>query len=180
MGLFHEIAAGDRIAVACDCTMEKMYRLVVLIGLCLCMIAMESPAQKKAPSWQVTLSLDPATPPQVGGQVLLSFTVKNTGTKPQKFCRFMTPFEGFNGNLLHVTDPAGARVGYTGVLKKRGKPGPGDYFRLDGGESQTVRFDLLPAYPLTAAGVYHVRFLGSQAINGLPDSNVLEVVVAAP
>jgi hypothetical protein len=180
MGLFHEIAAGDRIAVACDCTMEKMYRLVVLIGLCLCMIAMESPAQKKAPSWQVTLSLDPATPPQVGGQVLLAFTVTNTGTKPQKFCRYMTPIEGFKGNILHVSDPAGTRVGYTGVLKKRGKPGSGDEISLDGGESQTVHFDLLLSYPLTKPGVYQVRFLGSKTMNGLPDSNVLEVVVAAP
>lgn len=144
------------------------------------MIPMESPAQKKAAAWQVTLSLDPATPAQVGGQVLLSFTVKNTGTKAQKFCRYMTPIEGFQGNILHVTDPGGARVAYKGVMKKRGKPGPQDYIRLDCGESQTVSFDLLPAYPLTAPGVYQVRFLGSKALNGLPDSNVLEVVVAVP
>ena len=158
----------------------RSFCLYLLIGLCLYLIPMESPAQKKAAAWQVTLSLDPATPPQVGGQVLLTFTVKNTGTKSQKFCRYMTPIEGFKGNILQVTDPAGARVGYKGVMKKRGKPGPEDYITLDCGESQTVSFDLLPAYPLMAPGVYQVRFLGSKAMNGLPDSNDLEMVVTAP
>ncbi len=157
--------------------MKVLFFCGLLIGLYLSLIPMESLAQQKAALWHVTLGLDSAALPQLDGKVLLTFTVKNTGTKAQKFCRYMTPLEGFSGNILQVTDPAGTRVGYAGVMKKRGKPGPKDYFKLARGDSQTVHFDLLPSYPLTAPGVYQVQFLGSKAMNGLPDSNVLEVVV---
>jgi hypothetical protein len=154
-----------------------MTRFFLLVCLCMTAFVMETQAQKKSAPLQVSLSADPSQPAQVGGKVLLTFTVHNAGTKAQKFCRYMTPIEGFKGNILQVTDASGARVSYKGVLKKRGKAGPEDYITLDCGESQTVSFDLLPAYPLATPGVYQVKFLGSKAMNGLLDSNVVEIVV---
>lgn len=154
-----------------------MTRFLLLVCLCMTAFAMDTQAQKKSAPLLVSLSDDPSQPAQLAGKVVLVFTVHNSGTKAQKFCRYMTPIEGFNGNILQVTDPSGARVGYAGVMKKRGKPGPADYITLDCGESHVVSFDLLPPYPLATPGLYQVKFLGNKAMNGLVDSNVMEVRV---
>jgi hypothetical protein len=113
---------------------------------------------------------------KLGEPIELTFAV-TCKTKSAKFCRYMTPLEGFSGNILEVKDAAGQNVEYIGPSKKRGKPGPEDYITLTGGNSTKATFDLQNFYPIKASGQYSVKFRGSKGMNQLPDSNVLEITV---
>lgn len=114
----------------------------------------------------------------MGNRIQLSFSVVNTSEQLAQFCRYMTPFEGFCGNILQVRDVDGNIIPYAGVLKKRGKPGPADFYKLDPFSARSVEFDLQDVYPIRQAGTYRIQFKGKTSMNGLPDSNVLEIIVA--
>jgi hypothetical protein len=135
-------------------------------------------SQKKMQDLNVTIA-SVTTLPQVGAALELSFAVTNPHKKSQKFCRYMTPIEGFYGDILVVTDVAGHRVAYAGIKKKRGAPQPSDDIHLGEGETKSATFDLMEAYPIVAPGNYTVQFKGSKYMNKLPDSNVLLIAVRA-
>ena len=107
----------------------------------------------------------------------LVFSVRNSSSQSKLICRYMTPFEGFYGNILEVKNEAGELIPYVGIKKKRKKPGKDDYFKLKEGEKKIVRFNLRKNYPFAASGMYFVRFKGSQFLNRLPDSEILKLVV---
>jgi peptidyl-Lys metalloendopeptidase len=89
----------------------------------------------------------------------------------------MTPIEGFKGNFLDVTDAEGNKIPYTGAMVKRGKPSRSAFVHLAPQASIVAEFNLLDAYPIRQAGTYRIQFKGNASMNGLPDSNVLEIIV---
>lgn len=113
----------------------------------------------------------------MGDRIQLSFSVVNASERPAHFCRYMTPFEGFCGNILQVRDIKGNMLPYAGVLKKRGKPGPSEFHKIDPLATLSVEFNLHDAYPVRQAGTYRIQFKGNASMNGLPDSNILEITV---
>ena len=110
-------------------------------------------------------------------RIQLAFSVVNTSEQLAQFCRYMTPFEWFCGNILQVTDIEGNMLPYAGVLKKRGKPDPSEFHKIDPLATRSVEFNLHDAYPIRQAGTYHIQFKGNASMNGLPDSNILEITV---
>jgi hypothetical protein len=114
-----------------------------------------------------------------GDAIRLVFSVANPGGDAGRFCRYMTPFEGFNGNIMKVTDLEGNPVPYIGVLKKRSRPKPADHLHLASHTQVEVEFDLGKAYSIGGPGTYSIQFKGHPSLNKLPDSNVLEITVPA-
>lgn len=113
----------------------------------------------------------------MGDRIQLSFSVVNASERPAHFCRYMTPFEGFCGNILQVRDIKGNMLPYAGVLKKRGEPGTSEFHKIDPLATRSVEFNLHDAYPVRQAGTYRIQFKGNASMNGLPDSNILEITV---
>jgi hypothetical protein len=116
--------------------------------------------------------------PKIGAPIELSFSVKNGATKSARFCRYMTPIEGFYGDILEVKDIDGNKVPYQGILKKRAEPTADDYIDVTYGNSAKVTFDLQSVYPITTPGNYTIRFKGNKSLNRLADSNILLISVS--
>lgn len=104
------------------------------------------------------------------------FAVQNHGKTAQTFCVFQTPLEDFRADILEVTGPDGARMDYVGVKIKRNPPKERHFVTLAPGETREATFALESGYALIGDGPFEVQFIGTPAINGLPDSN--RVVVA--
>ncbi|MFM2376612.1 MAG: hypothetical protein RLZZ165_1709 [Bacteroidota bacterium] len=132
--------------------------------------------QKNMHDLQVTLGSVTGSP-KVGAPIELSFSVANAQEKAQKFCQYMTPFEGFNGDIMGVMDAKGNKIAYQGINRKCGAPTAADDIPVGPGETRSVTFDLQEAYPISQPGNYTVQFKGSEYLNRLPDSNVLKLVV---
>lgn len=111
------------------------------------------------------------------GEMNLFFTVSNETDKPLKFCKYGTPFEGFTGDILEITDNKGRKVDYTGIMVKRGEPGSGDFLEVPPKTMITTVFSLRESYPISKKGKYVVRFPASPYKSGLPESNALEISV---
>ena len=109
-----------------------------------------------------------------GEGVLIEMTVRNPTTESQTFCRYQTPFEGFQADIFEIT-PAADRTRYIGPLVKRRPPGPDDDIRLAAGESRSTTFDLAVGYDLPA-GRYDVRYR-RRTVSRLPASRSIEVIV---
>lgn len=114
---------------------------------------------------------------QLGEAIRIRFSVENSSAEAVSFCRYMTPFEGFCGDILNVRDASGNGLAYHGILKKRGAPVQSDFIHLAAGAVQNCDFDLGNAYPITAPGTYQLCFVGRSSMNGLPDSNGLQFAV---
>ncbi len=132
----------------------------------------EEPVMEET-SLQVTLA---EAPSGAAGEVNLTFTV--TSDQEHRFCIYHTPMESFAGNILEVIDTAsGERVQYTGRIKKRGPPREEHYVTVLPDHPQSATFDLARYYRVAGGGSYTVQFRGNPHMNGLPDSNVLELSV---
>lgn len=114
---------------------------------------------------------------EVGKAIKLKFVIENNFKKKQKVCTFYTPIEGFKGNFLKVFHENGEEVAYQGVMKKRAKPSKSDYIKIKDGKSVEHVFAVEDHYPILEAGKYKIQFIGKEYINGLPDSNILEIQV---
>ena len=152
-----------------------MSSLLFLVSAC----TSQKLGQKEMGDFTVALTAQ-STQFKLGQPISLTFSVSTIGSKEGKFCRYMTTAEGFNGNILIVTNSSGEKFGYTGIMKKRGKPGPDDFIHLKASESKSFSFELETVYPITQVGSYTVQFKGNKSMNNLPDSNVLKVDITAP
>ncbi len=132
----------------------------------------ESTAMSPAPeSLKVTLSMAAE-----GEGVPLTFAV--TTEEDHRFCIYHTPLEAsFAGAILEVTGADGTAVSYKGRLKKRGPPQEQDFVAVTADAPRSATFDLSRYYGVESGGVYSVKFVGRAQLNGLPDSNVLQVTV---
>jgi|GEM_PF-4147418 hypothetical protein len=147
--------------------------LLGMITFLISVLPMEMNAQKNTKHLAVSL-VSESSDFELGSAVVLTFSVKNNHKKAVSFCEYMTPFEGFNGPILKVLDQEGKPVQYVGVMRKRSEPGPDNYIHLESGESESVQFDLLVAYPIKAVGNYTVQFIGNKYMNALGNSEVVE------
>ena len=114
---------------------------------------------------------------QLGEAILIRFSIANPHAEQVAFCRFMTPFEGFYGDFLHVIDSHGKRLAYKGILKKRSAPESSDFMGIKAGESRSCVFELWNAYLIPSSGTYQVQFVGRPRLNALPDSNILHLSI---
>lgn len=141
------------------------------------MVNMDAAAQNPATELQTQLTSNGVHFP-FGESITITFSVTNNEGKAARFCRYMTPLEGFKGNFLDVTDAIGNKIPYAGAMVKRGKPRPSAFVHVAPQGSIVAEFNLLDAYPIRQAGTYRIQFKGKTSMNGLPDSNVLEIIVA--
>lgn len=155
----------------------KKPKLGILFGLLFC-LSQNLPmfSQDKLRGITVTLS-QIASSYSLDSPIELVFSVSNGHKEEQAICKYMTPIEGFYGSLLIVKNAAGERIPYKGILVKREAPKKESYLPLSPGEILTHQFVLTEAYPIEKKGVYTVQFKGSQYLNGLPDSEILEITV---
>lgn len=137
---------------------------------------MALPSGKTKAVFRVSLSSE-TTVHALGQPIMLTCKVDNEGDGPAKFCRYMTPFEGFNGDILDITDGNGAKAKYLGPMKKRSKPTAKDDIHLAAGESLKAEFDLASVYDISKAGAFTVMFKGNSNLNGLPNSNSITLTV---
>lgn len=149
----------------------------LLMALLLILSTMNAMAQAPTKPLKVELEAEEGTTFKLDEGVELFFSVSNEGKKKQQFCIYMTPFEGFKGDILEVKDAAGNEVPYQGMMVKRGAPTKDDYYKILRDQTLPVAFNLLEAYPIDKPGTYTVQFKGRPAMNALPDSNVLEITV---
>ena len=119
-----------------------------------------------------------------GKPVTLQFALTNHGKQLVHVLVWNTPFEGFFGNYLQVTGPAGA-VAYEGTLVKRGAPDREDYRRLAPGATISKSIKLAGAYDLKAPGKYEVAFTGKlhdvttgKIPRGFEERDMLEIICA--
>ncbi|MRG44129.1 protease [Chitinophaga sp. SYP-B3965] len=96
---------------------------------------------------------------KTGSPILLKFTVRNPSAQELKFCKWHTPFEGFMGMFLDITDASGTNAQYKGIMAKRIMPPPEEaYIKVLAGDSVSVEIDLLKGYNITAPGKYKVVY----------------------
>lgn len=119
---------------------------------------------------EVKLSLAPQS---TTSDPVIEFTVRSPETR--RFCLWHTPLEGMIADSLVVTQPDGKRSRYLGIMLKRRGPGPDDHVTLVPDVPKSATFSLGKSYDITVKGHYSVQFKGNPDINGLPDSNVLEL-----
>lgn len=101
--------------------------------------------------------------------------VENHGATEAYFCNYHTPFEGVRNIFLQVIGPKGKEIDYRGMMAKRLAPGPEHYIRLEPGTSTEVEFDPSEAYSFAQSGLYRLKFIGNESINGLPDSEEIRI-----
>lgn len=113
---------------------------------------------------------------ELGSPIELTFIIENNYDENQKVCTYYTPIEGFKGKLLNVFNEKGDKVAYTGRMKKRVSPTKEDFIMIKAGESIEHVFTIEDHYSIEASGTYTIQFIGKY-INGLPDSNVIEIKI---
>jgi hypothetical protein len=105
-----------------------------------------------------SLSVPPVL--QLGEPIPLTFTLENPGRTPLRVLNWNTPFEGFFGNYLSITGPAGP-VRYEGPMVKRGMPEADEYVALGAGKKVKATVDLALPFRLAKPGRYTVAFTGT-------------------
>jgi peptidyl-Lys metalloendopeptidase len=103
-----------------------------------------------------------SAPPTIklGDPVHLTFAIENTGKTPLRVLNWNTPLEGFFGNYLSITGPAGA-LQYEGPMVKRGMPERDEYVSIGAGREVEATVDLALPYRFAQPGRYTVAFKGT-------------------
>lgn len=96
---------------------------------------------------------------KVGSPVPLTFGLRNLTKEPIRFLTWLTPFEGWLGNILRVTRD-GQKVEYHGVMASRLPPPPNSFFTVVRGVELSVTLDVSHAYPMDVPGHYVIEFYG--------------------
>ncbi len=90
--------------------------------------------------------------PRAGGQVALTFTLRNAGPRDLHLLRWGSPFEGgWFGPFVRVTGPQG-ELPFQGAMRKRGDPAAQDYLLLKAGQSLSAELSLNDAFAWPPAG----------------------------
>lgn len=111
----------------------------------------------------------------LGDAIMLSFEVKNEGTKMISFLPWQTPLEGrFTADRFAVL-LNDSPIAYSGMMVKRKAATDEDYLKLEAGKSTKAEINLLDAYKLVEKGVYKIQFKGTY--ESLPESNCIQIEV---
>lgn len=92
-----------------------------------------------------------------GGQVRLTFTLRNTGTTEVQLLRWGSPFEGAWFAPFVTVHGAGGALPFQGALRKRGDPSAQDYLRLRASEERQAALTLDDAYALPPQGALTLK-----------------------
>lgn len=90
-------------------------------------------------------------------EVLVTVTLANTGTQPERLLKWRTPFVAPEAALFDISRD-GQPVRYLGRKVKRAAPGEADYIELAPGESRSARVELSRTYDMAITGAYSVRY----------------------
>lgn len=91
-----------------------------------------------------------------GRQVMLRFTLSNTGARSLQLLRWNTPWEGAWFAPFVTVQRNGRNLSYSGPSMKRADPLAEHYFKLDAGTSTTAELDLALPFTLNEPGRYRV------------------------
>jgi hypothetical protein len=95
------------------------------------------------------------------------FTIYNSSSKSQKFCKWHTPFEPPMSKYLDIRTDQGGEVSYRGIMAKRIMPPPaGSYIEIKPGDSLSTLVNVSKQYPLERVGKYTLRY-NAQDISGV-------------
>lgn len=115
----------------------------------------------------LTARMDMKPAVKTGDSLELQFTVYNTSTKVQSFCKWHTPFEPPMSKYLDIKDDQGVEARYQGAMAKRIMPPPANsYIEIKPGDSLSVKVNISKIYALDKSGTYTVSY-NSQKISGL-------------
>jgi peptidyl-Lys metalloendopeptidase len=98
-------------------------------------------------------------------EVLVTVTLTNTGSAPERLLKWRTPFVAPEAALFDVTRD-GQPVRYLGRKVKRAAPVDADYIRLAPGESRSARIELSSTYDMAVTGAYSVRYRVPALVTG--------------
>ncbi|MFC5461644.1 M35 family metallo-endopeptidase [Massilia niabensis] len=90
-------------------------------------------------------------------EVLVTVTLTNTGSTPERLLKWRTPFVAPEAALFDITRD-GQPVRYLGRKVKRAAPVEADYIGLAPGESRSARVELSSTYDMAITGAYAVRY----------------------
>ncbi|MET0981259.1 MAG: M35 family metallo-endopeptidase, partial [Telluria sp.] len=90
-------------------------------------------------------------------EVLVTVTLTNTGSAPERLLKWRTPFVAPEAALFDITRD-GQPVRYLGRKVKRAAPVEADYIQLAPGESRSARVELSSTYDMAVTGAYSVRY----------------------
>lgn len=90
-------------------------------------------------------------------EVLVTVTLTNTGSTPERLLKWRTPFVAPEAALFDITRD-GQPVRYLGRKVKRAAPAEADHVRLAPGESRSARVELSSTYDMAVTGAYSVRY----------------------
>jgi hypothetical protein len=118
----------------------------------------------------VTLREDPSS-----DRIGINLLFEVISPTQNRFCTYMTPFEGFAGNILDVRDRNGTSMPYLGRMIKRHPPTSKDYMTLPANKAKVICFNLINHYKIPPTGPISVQFRKKHHLNALPDSNILTI-----
>jgi peptidyl-Lys metalloendopeptidase len=90
-------------------------------------------------------------------EVMVTVTLANTGTTPERILKWQTPFGPLEAPLFDITRD-GVPVRYLGRKVKRAAPGEADTMLFAPGDSHNARVELSAYYDMAVTGAYSVRF----------------------
>lgn len=90
-------------------------------------------------------------------EVLVTVTLTNTGSAPERLLKWRTPFVAPEAPLFEITRD-GEPVRYLGRKVKRAAPVDADHIELAPGESRSARVELSANWDMAVTGAYSVRY----------------------
>lgn len=108
--------------------------------------------------------------------VHLLFTVTNNTNKPQRFCKWETPFEPRLGKYFEITDSKGNEAVFKGAMAKRMMPPPAEaYITVQAHGSVHAEINLADNYSFNS-GCYKIVYVGG-GVSGLSSGHAIEATV---
>ncbi len=116
-------------------------------------------SEEATPETMLEYRLEAEESYRAGAAVVIRFTLENLSADALSVLAWYTPIEGLHGDIFRITRDQ-EQVLYQGRMAKRGDPHPGDYMRIEPGDSISAEVDLARGYDLSLAGEYRVEFNG--------------------
>jgi hypothetical protein len=92
-----------------------------------------------------------------GEAVNLHFALINVTSQKLYILDWFTPFEGFAGDIFHVTYNGGP-LPYQGIIQKRANPSPESYIMIEPGDAEIVEVNLSEVYDFSRPGIYTIAY----------------------
>jgi hypothetical protein len=92
-----------------------------------------------------------------GEAVKIQFALVNVTEQDLYVLNWLTPFEGFGGDIFRVTHN-GAPVPYQGPLAFRGDPTPDSYILIEARGAKMIEVNLSQVYDFSRTGIYTIAF----------------------